>query len=89
MPPAESGQSSSPESDTEEGDKEESEALSSKGEKRSASEDVEEIAPPQTFKHLRREHAVSAGQTLAAVEMVGSISSKDSQCPREHPVAKR
>lgn len=44
--PIESGQSSPSESDVEKEDKEKSEGHSSKGEKISTSEDVEEIAPP-------------------------------------------
>ena len=88
--PTESYQSSPSESSAdEEEEEEESEARSSQGGKRLASEDAEEVAPPRTFKRLRKAHTAPVGQTSAPVEPISSGSSEDVRRPREHPAAER
>ena len=89
--PTESYQSSPSASNADEEveEEEESEVHSSQGGKRSASEDAEEIAPPRTFKRLRKAHTAPMGQTSAPMEPISSSSSEDNRRPREHPAAER
>ena len=89
--PTESHQSSPSESsaDEEVEEEEESEVHSSQGRKRLASKDVEEIAPPRTFKRLRKAHTAPVGQTSVPVEPINSSSSEDVRRPREHLAAER
>ena len=89
--PTESHQSSPSEfnADEEVEEEEESEVRSSQGGKRSASEDAEEVAPSQTFKHVRKAHTAPVGQTSVPMEPISSGSSKDIRRPREHPAAER
>lgn len=70
-------------------EEEESEEPSSRGWKRAASDETEEISPPQTFKRPRRAHVTLTGQTSAPVETIGSSSSEDNPHPRESLEAKR
>lgn len=88
--PTGSYQSSASESSAdEEVEEEESEVRSSQGGKRLASEDAEEVAPPQMFKRLRKAHTAPAGHTSAPMEPISSGSSEDVRRPREHRAAER